>query len=71
MNQHFEITRFPNAANMLRGPNMKGQVCQKCLKEKTHGFKLVEFIHALNDKHLSIFVCDDCLKQAKKEKKAK
>lgn len=61
------IQRYPNKAGLMRGPNMMARTCNKCLEDKTHGFWLYdEFLMKQ-----SIFVCDDCLAEAKKTEKGK
>lgn len=56
------IQRFPNRATLLRGPNIKALFCQGCCEEKTHGYKFYD--PEINEQ--SFFVCDECLKAAKK-----
>lgn len=68
LNNNFKINRFPNRAYRMRGPDMEKRFCQCCGQDKTHGFSFVEFVHAMNPCHLSIFICDDCLNEAKKNK---
>ena len=68
MNNFFKITRFPGKVFAMRGPNMRRIMCQTCLQEKTHGYRFVELVHDQNDRHLSIFVCDDCLNDARRNK---
>lgn len=66
MESKFHISRLPSPATMMRGPNMIKLFCQNCEQEKTHGFKFFAMggMHPLNG---SFFVCDDCLKDAKKK----
>ena len=59
------IQRYPNSVGLMRGPNKATILCNKCLEDRTHGFWL--FDNAVMKQ--AIFVCDDCLNDAKKGKK--
>lgn len=61
-----KIIRYPNKAGLLRGANMARCLCQKCTEEKTHGYQMQDVLNSekLGGNYVTIFVCDDCLKQA-------
>ena len=63
------IVRYPNKAGLLRGVNMARMFCDKCNKEQSHGYQLQDVLNsaAVGGKYHTVFVCDDCLKQAKKQ----
>jgi hypothetical protein len=61
MNPKFSIIRFPNTVGRLRGPEMQRLMCQKCLKNKTHGFWMFDG-ETIRE---AIFICDECLKESK------
>ena len=58
------IHRYPNMGGMMRGPNMATNVCNKCYENRTHGYWIFE--QSIMDQ--AVFICDDCLNDAKKEK---
>ena len=59
--------RYPNSAGMMRGNNMMKKWCVECQSECSHGyFIMYEFSESRSK---ALFICDDCLKQAKKEAK--
>ena len=57
--------RYPNFAGMMRGNNMIFQWCIECEKNRARGYSFYDE----NIMKQAIFICDDCLKQAKKEVK--